>query len=262
MASRVEQKRRLKAEREAKAAAAAARERRARRLRTLIAAFGTAAVVVVAAIVISTGSAASGEEAKGPAEGAAETARLFAGIPQDGLNVGDPDAPVTLVEFADLQCPYCRDAALASLPVLVDEYVRQGKLRIELRNFAILGEDSERAARALAAAADQDKAWQFLDLFYRNQGEEHSGYVTDDFIRRIAQGVDGLEVEPVVQAANAPAEPESLNTARIDAQRFGVQSTPSFLIGRTGHTPRPLALRAPNDLGTFRQAIDATLATR
>ena len=259
MASRVERKRQLRAERQARAAAAAARERRTRRLRMLLASVVAAAVLVVAAVAVSTGSADNPGDATGPVDGTAEVKSLFAGVPQDGLTLGEPDAPVTLVEFADLQCPFCRDAALGSLPALVNDYVKQGKLRIEFRNFAILGPDSEKAARAVAAAAERGRAWQFVDLFYRNQGEERSGYVTDDFIRRIAGGVEGLDPEAVVRASNDTSSVETIDAAHADAQKFGIESTPSFLIGRTGQALRPLPLTAPDDPSAFRQAIDATI---
>ena len=102
----------------------------------------------------------------------------------DGLKVfyreaGDPKAPVVLTEFADLQCPFCRDYALNVLPQIIERYVRTGRLRLELRLRAFLGADSDVAGRAAQAAATRDRMWNFVDLFYRNQGTENTGYVTD-----------------------------------------------------------------------------------
>lgn len=256
MASRVQQKARLRAEREARAAAAAAREARTRRIGLLLTALGAAAMIVAAAIAISSGGSGEGGFG-GPVTGATEVEAMLAGVPQDGLALGRPDAPVTLVEFADLQCPYCRDSALATLPGLVQDHVRNGKLRIEFRNFAILGADSEKAARAVQSAADQGRAWQFIDLFYRNQGEERSGYVTDDFLHRVASGVSGLDADAVVRASNAGGEVESVETARREAGIHGIDSTPSFLIGRTGERLRPLPLGDPRDPAAFVRAIEA-----
>jgi protein-disulfide isomerase len=198
-----------------------------------------------------------GDPVKGPAVGATAVNKRFAGIPQSGLALGDPKAPVTLVEFADLQCPFCREATDNSIPTLVDKYVRPGKLRIEFRNFAILGPDSEKAARALDGAAAQGKAWQFLDLWYLNQGEENSGYVTDDFISKIASGVQGLDAAKVVAAANdMSGSSTSVATANTEAQKFGIQQTPSYLLGLTGKQPQQLQIADPNDPALFGQAID------
>ncbi len=198
-----------KAEREAKEAEAEQRDRRKSRLKKVGIALAVAAVIVLIAIVVSTGGGEAtrkGGEQEGPTVGAAAIDKRFAGIPQSGLTLGDPKAPVTIVEFADLQCPFCKQAADGSLPTLIDKYVRPGKLRIEFRNFPILGPDSEKAARALEGAADQNKAWQFLDLWYLNQGEENTGYVTDEFIRRIAGGVKGLDAQKVVDAVERPGQ--------------------------------------------------------
>ena len=84
--------------------------------------------------------------------------RCSTGIPQDGLSLGDPDAPVTLVEFADLQCPFCAEWAREALPVYVDDYVRTGQMRIEFRPLTFIGNESESAAEIAIAAGEQDKA--------------------------------------------------------------------------------------------------------
>ena len=77
---------------------------------------------------------------------------MLAGIPQSGIYLGNPAAPVPLVEFADLQCPFCREYTLQTLPQLVQDYVRTGKVRMEFRNLSFLGKDSVTAGRAAAAA--------------------------------------------------------------------------------------------------------------
>jgi protein-disulfide isomerase len=259
MASRQDEKQRARQEREARAAAEANTARRNRRLRMLGIALAGAVVVVVAAILISSGggSKKSGGQQTGAVNGAAAVNARWAGIPESGFTAGDPKAPVTLVEFADLQCPFCKQAALGSLPQVVQTEVRPGKARLEFRNFAILGPDSEKAARAVAEAARQNKAWPFIELWYLNQGQENSGYVTDAFIQRIASAVTGLDAAKVVAASNDTANNRSIDAARADAQKYGINSTPSYLIGRTGGALKPLPLSDPSNPSGFIQAIDA-----
>ena len=72
---------------------------------------------------------------------------MLAGIPQNGIYLGNANAPVRLVEFADLQCPFCREYTLQTLPQLVQDYVRSGKVRMEFRDLAFLGKDSVTAGR-------------------------------------------------------------------------------------------------------------------
>ena len=249
---------------EAEQADAAAALRR-RRLRTLLAVLGAAAVLVVVAIIVSSsGDSNSAKSRPGAAQkstgaipGQKESAEMLAGIPQSNIYLGNPAAPVRLVEFADLQCPFCREYALQVLPQLVQDYVRSGKVRIEFRNLSFLGEDSVTAGRAAAAAAQQDKLWNFVDVFYYNQGEENSGYATPAFLDRIyrAAGVD-----PVKATAYAASEASKKPLAAADAlaDQVGVKSTPTILVGKRGGALTKVEA-APTDLAAFKAAIDGAL---
>lgn len=262
MSSRAPDKERARARREAEEQAALAADRRRARLLRLAGIAALAAVAVVAAVALSqSGGEDETATPEARARAPAEVAALFRGIPQDGTVLGSASAPVTLTEFADLQCPFCRTFAVEALPEIVERYVRPGRVRLELRDLAFLGPDSERAARVAAAAASQDRLWQFVALFYRNQGEESSGYVTDAFLREIAAGVPALDVERALRASTSSATLRPIAAARAQAQRLGIDSTPSFAIGATGESPRVLEIE---DLTAeaFSEALDAELARR
>jgi protein-disulfide isomerase len=188
----------------------------------------------------------------------APTSALLEGIPQDGTALGHPDAPVTLVEYADLQCPYCAQWALGAFPRLVRDYVRAGKLRIEFRGLAFIGPDSDKALRAALAAGRQNRLWNVVELLYANQGPENSGWASEELIDRIANSVPGLDVERF----DADRRLETLDTgmaeARAQAQTVGVRGTPAFELGPTGSAPEALGLTslAPDE---FAGAIEALL---
>lgn len=213
-------------------AAAAAAERRRRRLLQLGGAVALAAAVVVA-VALASGDGGSGPEKRAgeTVAGAIETAALVRGIPQDGATLGEPGAPVTLVEFGDLQCPFCKHASDSVLPEIVERYVRTGKVKIVFRPVAILGDDSVRAAQMAAAAGEQDRLWEYTHLFYVNQGPEHSGYVTDDFLREIGGGVRGLDVERAMGAREDPAAQRAVSDAQAEWSAHGLTYTPAFLVG-------------------------------
>jgi protein-disulfide isomerase len=236
MSSRQEQKAAARAAREESQQQSADAQRR-RRLLQLGGALVVAAIVAVVVVVVASGGGSSSPsetkttDANAPG---AQSAQLLAGIPEKGLTLGKASAPVTLIEFNDMQCPICRDYSNNVFPTLARDYVRTGKLRMEMRLQSFIGPDSVTGGKAVAAAAAQNRAWRYSDSFYDNQQEENSGYVTDEFLSSIAKGIPGLDAARVLQDKNTPAAAATLKagTAAFDANHF--EGTPSFLIGKTG----------------------------
>jgi protein-disulfide isomerase len=261
VSTRTQRKRELRDERLARERATEAKEQRTRRLRLLAGGAFVALAVIAVLIVVSQSGGGNGAVGLGGGErlsGAKATAKLFEGIPQKGAVLGDPKAPATLIEFVDLQCPFCAQYTRDVLPTIVDRYVRPGRLRLELRPLTFIGDDSARAAAATDAAARQDRAWQFVDLVYHNQGQENSGYITDAFIRRVA-GAAGLRPAPLVSAADSGRGGALPARAEAEASRYGVQSTPSFLIATGGGKAKPLQVGQLTPQ-SFSQLIDAALS--
>jgi protein-disulfide isomerase len=238
----------------------AARRRGRRNLGVVV---SLAAVVVVAVAIATSGSGASRATAASgaPVAGAASVHSLLAGIPQHGLVLGDPHAPVRIVEFADLQCPYCDQFATQALPQLVARYLRPGRLSIEFRNLAFIGPDSVRAARAAAGAEEQNELWSFVELMYYNQGEENTGYVTAGYLHRLLETIPGLDVARAEQAGRSAGASGMLAAASAAARAAGVDGTPSFLIGRAGG---PFERFQPDSLsaGAFTGVLSRLLSGR
>lgn len=213
-------------------------------------------VLVAGAVVLSGGRG----EPRASTASSAPPSRLFAGLPQEGIALGSAGAPATLVEFADLQCPFCGVYGRDVLPTVVDRYVRPGKLRLELQVLTFVGEDSLRAGRMAAAAAGQNRLWSFADAFYRDQGEENTGYVTDAFLQSTANAA-GLDYAKAQEQQDGAAAQQVLDEAQAEAGRLGVQSTPSFLLRTKAGDLRPVE---PSDLTpeAFTEALDKALAGR
>lgn len=201
-----------------------------RRLSLLAGLFGTALLIVVVAVAVSTHDA--NEATKPPSPVATrDVTKILRGIPQDGLMLGDPKAPVLLVEFADLQCPFCKEFAATSWPDIVQRYVKTGKVRMELRLINVLGEDSVKANKAVMAAALQDHMWDASMRFYDVQGQEQSGYVTDAFLRGVLGGVRGLDLARAMKDRNSTEVRDALAAVHSLQSRYAVDSTPTVMIG-------------------------------
>jgi protein-disulfide isomerase len=187
--------------------------------------------------------------------GAAETAKLFRGIPQRLNQLGNPNAPVTLIEFADLQCPFCREYAVNALPPIVDEYVRPGKVKLVFGGIAFLGPDSETALRAAYAAGLQSRLWNFVDLLYRNQGPENSGWVTDALLQSVGESIPGLDADAMMAARQSQEVEAAIGAMQQQADSAHVNSTPSFFLGPTGGTLQSLHVSSLT-ADAFRPALD------
>ena len=127
--------------------------------------------------------------------------------------LGDPDAPVTITEYVDLQCPICAEASKQTLPALINDYVKTGKVKLQARTLSFLGPDSVRAAKVAAGAQEQGRLWAFLETFYASQGTENSGYVTDDFLREVAAAA-GVDAEKALDFADTPKAQQALDQRR------------------------------------------------
>ncbi|MFI4984978.1 MAG: DsbA family protein [Solirubrobacterales bacterium] len=220
----------------------------------------TAAVATVLIAILSSGSTSQLVPGK-PVPGTAQTLALLTGIPQRGAALGDPRAPVTLVEFGDLQCPTCALFAQETLPAIITRYVRSGRVLLVFRAVDFIGGDSARAARVAYALGTQNRLWQFIELMYRNQGLENSSYVTDNYLQALAGAIPGADVTGALAARDSPGVQSQLQEASGAAHRLGLTSTPSFLLSRTGEQPRRFS-PAGLDESSFSERLDRLLGGR
>ena len=225
--------------------------------RTLYLALGGA--VVVALVLIGASLVfAGGDDETTPTQTTSTPSTLFDGIAQDGTMLGDPAAKVTLIEYADLQCPICRQYSESILPTLVDEYVRTGKIRMEFRGLHFLGPDSEKALRHALAAGEQNHLWDFQEGLYRRQGDENSGWVTDELLREVGDSIPGLDVDKVFADAGSQTITAEIAETQRQAEAAEVPGTPWFFIQVGDAEPYELQVSTTSD---FRAALDDALAT-
>jgi protein-disulfide isomerase len=231
-------------EREAAERAAAERSKRIKLLG------GAAAVVVVIlAIVFASGafkdntnnaseSKVDTGEGKVTLKGINETNALLKGLPQDGTLLGKPDAPVTIIEFADLKCPVCQQYEVTQQKKTVDSLVRTGKanLKIQLINVIDPNQGTTDGAKARVAASNliaSDKFWPFVSTVYYNQGLENDTWATDKRLKQIAAGAPGVGVD-ALNTRETSASRTAIADADKLAEQLGVQGTPSFYVNPRG----------------------------
>lgn len=160
-----------------------------------------------------------------------DVARAPIGIPAKGYVLGASDAPVTIHLYEDFQCPACGAWGRTVFPSLVRNELAAGTARIEFHDIAFLGPESEDAARAGYAAAQQDRFWDMWSTLYANQGlRENAGAFARDRLIAMADGL-GLDAARLAADLDSPAAAAAVAASTADAHADGVDSTPTLIIG-------------------------------
>jgi protein-disulfide isomerase len=242
MASRKEQKEQARARRLAEEQARTARARRDRRLRMFggVAVLAVAIVAVLIAVSSGGNSSANGlQKGTSASQTVATVTTLLSGIPQSGATLGSSKAPVTMTYYGDLECPVCRDFTLSGgFPQLVSNDVRAGKVKVVYKAFQTATQDPnvfKTQQAAALAAGQQQRFWDYTELFYREQGAEGSGYVNASYLTGLANQVPGLNLSQWNSAGNSSTLQNQVAAEEQAASAAGVSATPTLVFqGPTG----------------------------
>ena len=220
-----------------------------------VAALSGVRLIARSQISVHRGKAAA-DPAPGGVTGSAATAALLDGIPQHGNALGSPTAPVRLVEFADLQCPYCARFATEVLPTIIQKYVRTGKVQLVMHGLAFIVPDSVKALRTATAAGDQGRMWNVAELLFANQGPEN-GWVNEDLLRAVVTAA-GANADRVFTGRDGAAVSAQIRNWALQAQSDDVRGTPTFFVAARGGPLTPVPLHAVT-VDELRTALDGAL---
>jgi len=230
-------------------------EQQERRKRLLQIGSAAAFLVIAGVLVLIVVSANDGSGGDTNLEDVGLVRNQLEGIPQRGTTLGEPRAKVTLFEFGDLQCPVCKGFSEEIIPDLIDSKVRSGEAKIDFRNYTIISQESIPAGAAAIAAGEQGRGWNYIELFYRNQGPEASGYVTDAFMTEIAKGAGVKDIAAWNKDRRSAKVIGEVEATTAEAQRLGFTGTPSFAASGPG-TKGMESLGTPSSAGAIEEAIE------
>ena len=167
-------------------------------------------------------------------------------MPQAGNVLGDPDAPVEIIEYADLACPACREASTTTIPEAIDQIVKAGDAKLVFRPIAFISRSSERGALGAEAAGMQDAMWSFTELIYRNQGPEtDQDWLSDELMTETVDKL-GLDVDQWTADYMGQESEQRFLATESQAQEDEVGVTPTFVI------------RGPNGEKTVTGAVEVS----
>ncbi len=168
-----------------------------------------------------------------------------------GPALGSGSAPVTIVEFSDFQCGFCRRFWAETLPKLKQTYIDEGKVRFIYRHFAILGKHSEQAALAAECAAEQGKFWEYHDQLFKNQG---GLAFTETKLRRYARDI-GLTPGIFGTCLGTGKYREKVEGETTAAANLGGRGTPFFIVNQR-------SLVGAQPFAIFQKMIDEELKSQ
>jgi protein-disulfide isomerase len=177
----------------------------------------------------------------------------------NALMIGDAKAKVTIVEYGDFQCPFCKRYFENNQSMFVSQYVNTGKARFVWKDYAFLGQESTWAAEAARCAHDQSKFWQYHDYLYSHQGAENSGAFSKANLKKFAQAI-GLNASQFNSCLDSGKYTSLIQQEAQSASAIGVNGTPAtFINGRL------VSDSAGNSVGaapfaTFQAIIEQELA--
>ena len=174
--------------------------------------------------------------------------------------LGRLDAPVTLVEFSDYQCPYCQRFFLATLPALKKDYIDTGKVRYVFRDFPLdqVHPQARKAAEAAHCAGEQGKYWEMHNVLFGNQQTLQPPKLSE---HARTLGLDGASFDQCLASGKHAAH---VSQGLSDGQAAGVQGTPGFVVAKTtpGDTVEGTLVVGAQPVEVFRQLIDQLLAEK
>jgi protein-disulfide isomerase len=219
----------------------------------------TASVLTAVAVLAACGEGAPGaaetakssEAAKPAAAASGKWLETITATPEGGFRIGNPDAPVKLVEFASLTCPHCRDFHELAMPTLKGQYIATGQVSYEFRNFIL--NPADYAATMLARCSTPNAFFALSEAFFRQQNDWIQPFASlsaeqskqleglsgdqqvvayarlgklDEFVR--ARGVPASKFEACLTDAGQRQQLEAIRKAAVDT--YKIRGTPSFVI--------------------------------
>ena len=143
--------------------------------------------------------------------------------------LGDINAPLTLIEFGDYQCTYCKKFFDETENSILMNYVETGKVKMLFKDFIVVNEDSLNAASAAHCANDQKMFWQYHSTLYNNWDGEGTGWASPEQLHQFAFTL-GLDMNEFSECMSNSKWKDLVLSSHADGRTLGVDATPTFFI--------------------------------
>lgn len=170
--------------------------------------------------------------------------------------LGSQDAPITIVEYGDYQCPNCQRFATQIKPLIIENYINTGKAKLVFKDFTIYGKDSINGAIGANCASEQNKFWEMHNAMYMNQMAINSGWLSIDSIKSFASAI-GLDMQQFNSCFDSKRYAQKVAENTNEGKNAGVTGTPTFFI--VDSTGQIVTIRGAQPFNVFKQVLDNML---
>src|SRR5918992_4617025 len=170
--------------------------------------------------------------------------------------LGNPTAPVTIIDFSDFQCYLCARYVKSTEPLINQTYIQSGKVALVFKHLPNRGFDSMGASLAAQCANDQGKFWEFHQLLYKNQKPIDSGWVSKENLKKFAVEISGLDMNKFTSCFDSQKYKSFVEKDVALASSFAFQDTPSFIIVNSKDGSNPEILKGAHPFPSFKTIID------
>jgi len=168
--------------------------------------------------------------------------------------LGNPSAPITIVEFGDYQCERCYQWFHTTKPALVKDYIDTGKANLIFVDMALLGRDSPIAAQATYCAEDQGRYWEFHDILYNSQENIDNGWANSERLKAFAFSLD-FDMELFSSCLDSGKYSKRVQYNISEARKNGATGTPTFFIVNSDGEQQKISGAQPYSV--FKSVIDS-----
>ena len=166
--------------------------------------------------------------------------------------MGNPNAPITILEWGDYQCTFCYKFHQNTLDIINEDFIKTGKVKIIFKDFPLNGLDSKLAAEASYCAQDQEKYWKYHDELYKNWEGERTGWITRESLTKFAEIVE-IDVEKFNKCLDDHKYENKVNLLYEFGKEIGINATPSFLVF---NDQKMIKIRGNQPLEVFLKTFD------
>ena len=170
--------------------------------------------------------------------------------------LGNVNAPLTMIEFGDYQCTYCKKFFSETEGSIIENYVKTGKVKILFKDFIVVGGDSANAANAVHCANDQKMFWSYHSILYNNWDGEDTGWASFERLHEFANTLE-LDMDEFSKCMSESKWEELINSSQTDGRIIGVTATPTFFI--IDQSNNILKITGAQPYAVFEEVFDSLL---